>query len=287
MTAPLPPVPPGPPLPPPPTGPAAGAEPQPPSYSPGSHDEGGVTMPLYVPDGAEHLGGGTPDVTPGPRRSRRRDDVRRPAAKGRRRPVAVAGVAAAVVAVIGTAAFAGGLFGTDDDGAADRVAPVPSLSADQWPVDGSGSPSPEDGSATPSVSASVREDADASPSASPSATAPAPAPASAEPSAAPDAPEPARPEPARETSATPRTEAPPTAEGPSLRRGDRGQAVSDLKFRLREAGVYDGPMHDRYDASVEAAVARYQAARAITADPRGVYGPTTRAALEGETVGRQ
>ncbi|MCH0539018.1 peptidoglycan-binding protein [Streptomyces sp. MUM 203J] len=294
MTAPLPPVPalpapPEPPVPPDPAGPAGSAPatgPGAPAYSASSYDEDGATMQLYVPDGAEHLGGGAPDVTPGPRRSRRRDDVRRPP-DGRRRPVAVAGVAAAVVAVIGTVAFAGGLFDADGDDSADRVAPVPSLSADQWPVDGSGSPSPEDGSATPSPSASAREDADTSPSASASASGAAGESASAEPSAAPEAPAPARPDPVQETSATPRTEAPPTADGPSLSRGDRGQAVSELKHRLREAGVYDGPMHDRYDASVEAAVARYQTARAITGDPRGVYGPTTRAALEAETAGRQ
>ncbi|WP_236240539.1 peptidoglycan-binding protein [Streptomyces sp. CC228A] len=96
---------------------------------------------------------------------------------------------------------------------------------------------------------------------------------------------PARPEPSRETSDAPGQQT-PTAEGPTLRLGDRGQEVSELKHRLRQAGAYDGPMHDRYDRDVERAVAAYQQREGVTGDPSGVYGPATRAALEGETAAR-
>ncbi|OII62794.1 peptidoglycan-binding protein, partial [Streptomyces sp. CC77] len=274
----------------PPVPPGATHAPSPPWYGrPGAeaYDIDGHTLALRLAQQDGGAGAG-PDVTPGPRRARRRDNVRRPAAGGRG-AVAAAGVAA-VLAVIGTAAFVSGAFDADDS-TADRVAPVPSLSVDQWPVDGSPSPSPEtsseggdpDGSASPSPATSA--------SASRAASGPAAASASvrtAPPVAAPAAPRdpvPARPDPGRETPAAPGKQT-PTAGGSTLNLGDRGREVSELKHRLREAGAYGGPMHDRYDRDVERAVAAYQQREGVTGDPGGVYGPATRAALEGETAGR-
>ncbi|MFG3493915.1 peptidoglycan-binding protein [Streptomyces sp. NPDC047928] len=214
----------------------------------------------FAPDAAPDV---TPDVAPGPRRSRRRAPDPRHA--GRRPSIVVLGVAAAVVAVIGTAAFAGGLFGGDE---ADRVMPDPSAPA--WPSDQPEPPSTE-------ASGSTLASPSATPSPSASSTPPAPRPSDGTGGSATD------------TGSTPtraetRTKA-PTA-GTSLSRGDRGQGVTDLQHRLRELGLYDGPMHGRYDKNVEKAVAAYQARRGITADPRGVYGSTTRGSLEGETAGR-
>ncbi|NKY15815.1 peptidoglycan-binding domain-containing protein [Streptomyces somaliensis] len=59
----------------------------------------------------------------------------------------------------------------------------------------------------------------------------------------------------------------------------------ELQYRLRQLGMYGNAMDGRYDKGVERAVARYQERRGITADPSGVYGPTTRRALEAETFG--
>lgn len=262
------------------------APPSAPAPAPAPYGDVESTMSMYTPDGAEHLGAPPPpDVTPGPRGSRRRDDVRRPPT-GRRGPVAVAGVVAAVVTVIGTAAFAGGLF--DQDDSADRVAPIPSLSAAPWPSGDTGTPSPEgDASGTPSASTSASKSpsAFASASKSPSGSASASASESASEAAEPAAPEPARPAPVRSTTQEPRPET-PTADGTSLSLGDRGQPVTDLQHRLRELDLYSGPMHGRYDKGVESAVATYQARRGITGDSRGVYGSATRTSLESETSGR-
>ncbi|WP_222946976.1 peptidoglycan-binding domain-containing protein [Streptomyces sp. TRM49041] len=225
------------------------------------------TVRLHVADATDLAGPPPPDVTLGPRRSRRREDVRRPAAA--RRPGAVIGVAAAVVAVVGTAALASGLF--DTDGSADRLAPDPNLTAPPWPS----------ATAPPTATTTDAPSQPPSPSSSPSSSAPASASASEsrEPAATTPAP------PGQQPTRTFKSE-PLTANGPTLTRGDRGQPVSDLQHRLRELGLYSGPMHGRYDKNVEQSVATYQADRSITGDPRGTYGTTTRASLESETVGR-
>ncbi|MEU2180301.1 peptidoglycan-binding protein [Streptomyces thermolilacinus] len=214
-------------------------------------------------------GGGDVDVTPGPRRSRRQQG-------GRKRPGVVVAAVAAVVAVVGTAAFASGLF--DGEETSDRMAPDPNLSAPPWPS------ADDSGTASPSTGASTSPEESASPSAS------EPSPSASDTSASqarPEAPE------VRETaSVRPPSQAPsPTREtgqvsGSTLSRGDGGAAVLELQTRLREIGVYDNAMHGRYDKNVERAVAEYQARRGITGDASGVYGPATRAALEGETSGR-
>ncbi|MEU3342034.1 peptidoglycan-binding domain-containing protein [Streptomyces sp. NPDC006668] len=71
----------------------------------------------------------------------------------------------------------------------------------------------------------------------------------------------------------------------TLREGDSGPAVIDLQQRLRDIpDVYDnGSTDGRYDATLEAAVARFQLWYGIRGDETGVYGNDTRQALESRT----
>ncbi|MCH5671245.1 peptidoglycan-binding domain-containing protein [Streptomyces gilvus] len=71
----------------------------------------------------------------------------------------------------------------------------------------------------------------------------------------------------------------------TLREGDSGPAVTDLQQRLRHIpNVYDnGATDGRYDATLEAAVARFQLWYGIRGDETGVYGNDTRQALESRT----
>ncbi|MEU0663178.1 peptidoglycan-binding domain-containing protein [Streptomyces lavendulocolor] len=62
--------------------------------------------------------------------------------------------------------------------------------------------------------------------------------------------------------------------------------MMELQHRLREAGLYDGPMNGRYNEDVEWGVGQYQQARELWSDGWGVYGPETRQWLESETTGR-
>jgi peptidoglycan hydrolase-like protein with peptidoglycan-binding domain len=69
-----------------------------------------------------------------------------------------------------------------------------------------------------------------------------------------------------------------------LREGDTGPQVVELQKRLGQLLLaYIGPDDGVYDTDVANAVARYQRAHGITADPSGVYGPATRADLESRT----
>ncbi|MFH0241839.1 peptidoglycan-binding protein [Streptomyces sp. HK10] len=63
--------------------------------------------------------------------------------------------------------------------------------------------------------------------------------------------------------------------------GDRGSAVRRLQQLLREAGLLSTPVTGLFDQPTEAAVQNYQALHGVQDDPPGVYGPTTRALLEG------
>ncbi|MFF2997071.1 peptidoglycan-binding protein [Streptomyces sp. NPDC057950] len=72
----------------------------------------------------------------------------------------------------------------------------------------------------------------------------------------------------------------------TLREGDSGQEVSALQQRLlRIPDVYAGGSTDgSYDATLTAAVARFQLWYGIRGDETGVYGDDTRAALESRTT---
>lgn len=244
-----------------------------------------TTMPLFL-DGPP---AGAPGALPGaPPEAVVADETRRrtasayvgsgpdPVQPRRRRPFTVLAVGAAVAAVVGTAAFAGGLFDHEDSG--DAALPEATVSvpdADGGPaasVSHSPSASP---SATPSRSAS------ASPSASPTPT--------TSPSVSPSATATASPSPSASATKAPTTAAaPPVAElsGGTLRRGDSGAEVAELQRRLQEIWVYRGPEDGTYSEQVEQAVAEYQRWVSVADDPSGVYGPETRRALESQTSGR-
>ncbi|WP_433397238.1 peptidoglycan-binding domain-containing protein [Streptomyces sp. CA-146814] len=207
----------------------------------------------------------------------------------RRRPFAALAVGAAVVAVVGTAAFAGGLF--DRDGAQSEALPEATTSAPDTADEPAASVAP-----APSPSASAAPSRTASPSSTPSASAsasPSASPStseSAEPSATASAPATASPD-APSASATreaaPPTDAPPAELAPSsLRRGDQGPQVAVLQNRLQEVWLYHGDADGNFNDRVEHAVRIYQSYKAIEGDAAGVYGPNTRSALEAETSGR-
>ncbi|MFD9677595.1 peptidoglycan-binding protein, partial [Streptomyces sp. NPDC059981] len=128
--------------------------------------------------------------------------------------------------------------------------------------------------ATPSASA----DADATPSRSSSPSAGASASASRT-SAPPPTPSPSR---TRTTSPTPAPPPPPPpAKAATLRSGDSGPEVEKLQRLLASQGYYRGRVDGRYGRSVERAVEDFQYYNGVYEDPRGVYGPATRRALEG------
>ncbi|OIK04857.1 hypothetical protein BIV23_16050 [Streptomyces monashensis] len=80
--------------------------------------------------------------------------------------------------------------------------------------------------------------------------------------------------------------APTDPDGPgTLRQGDSGPDVAELQQRLlRVPDVYrDGSTDGTYDATLTAAVARFQLWYGISGDERGVYGDDTRRALESRT----
>lgn len=193
-----------------------------------------------------------------------------PVPERRRRPGALV-VAVAVVAVLGSVAFAGSLLaGGDHEGGealpdVETLAPFLSAAPDAPSADDSSSVSPG-GSASASRSPSPSSSASrsASPSASPSRSSAA--------------------APATTTVATGQVSAPATSSSAAtLGPGDSGPEVVELQERLDQVWLYDGPPHGQYDGRVENAVATYQAYRGITTDPRGTYGPATRRALEAET----
>ncbi|MCT7353485.1 peptidoglycan-binding protein [Streptomyces sp. 15-116A] len=70
-----------------------------------------------------------------------------------------------------------------------------------------------------------------------------------------------------------------------LSEGDAGPEVTELQQRLlRVPDVYrDGSIDGRYDATLTAAVARFQLWYGIQGDETGVYGDDTRRALESRT----
>ncbi|MCX4817228.1 peptidoglycan-binding protein [Streptomyces sp. NBC_01239] len=92
---------------------------------------------------------------------------------------------------------------------------------------------------------------------------------------------------------TPVTSAPVTTAGTAdpdgagtLREGDSGPQVTELEQRLlRIPNVYEnGSTSGRYDATLTAAVARFQLWYGIRGDENGVYGDDTRKDLESRTA---
>ncbi|MEU3054487.1 peptidoglycan-binding protein [Streptomyces griseus] len=274
-----------------------------PSGVPGPPGAAETTMPLFLGDDGPDAGVGTgtsastnagtnasASAPAGPgsrRRSAGAEPVFAPdpVQPRRRRPFGALAVGAAVAAVVGTAAFAGGLFGGDDS--QDEALPEATTSVPDTEDEPAASvaPSPS-ASAAPSRTPSVSASPSASPSASasptrsqePTPTATASASPTASASAVPDG---------GGASPAPPSEAPPAElAGPSLRPGDRGPEVAELQNRLMEVWLYSGPSDANYNDRVENAVAIYQSYKAIQGDPAGVYGPNTRRALEAETSGR-
>ncbi|MFI1187352.1 peptidoglycan-binding protein [Streptomyces californicus] len=214
----------------------------------------------------------------------------------RQRPFVVLAAGAAVAAVVGTAAFAGGLFGgaktstdealpetttsapdTEDEPAA-SVAPSPSASA-AVPRTPSASAS---ASASPSASSSPeKKKKSEKPTPTGSASASASASSGRSPSATPGGDTPTK-------APTADPPPPPATTGGMLRPGDRGPQVAELQNRLREVGrwLYSGPSDGHYSDRVAYAVAYYQSYMGVHGDPTGVYGPNTRQLLEAQTSGR-
>ncbi|GAA3833487.1 hypothetical protein GCM10022403_078070 [Streptomyces coacervatus] len=97
--------------------------------------------------------------------------------------------------------------------------------------------------------------------------------------------EPPRPTASAEPTATASAASDPDGAG-TLREGDSGPAVTDLQQRLlRIPNIYDnGSTGGTYDATLKAAVARFQLWYGIRGDETGVYGNDTRLALESRTA---
>lgn len=224
-------------------------------------------VPLPLPDAVELAPHDEPatldpvDLTPVRHRGRRRSHKSH---KGLM-------VVAAAVTVAGTAAFAGGLFSGDDErekSLPDRGTSAPTVSA-----------LPDTPTSSPSGSASASADASASPSGSASAGQ-----SSASTSADSSAPaNPSTPPPSTAQATGSVSEAPPAPGSGTLRSGDSGPEVVELQQRLAKVLLYVGPMDGQYGESVEDAVRSYQDSRNVKGDPKGVYGPKTRRALEAET----
>ncbi|MFI1421512.1 peptidoglycan-binding protein [Streptomyces sp. NPDC020731] len=92
------------------------------------------------------------------------------------------------------------------------------------------------------------------------------------------------PRPSTTAPSTPAPPAAPTGRG-FLHEGDSGPEVTELQERLlRIPDVYrSGTADGRYDATLSAAVARFQLWYGIQGDETGVYGDDTRLALESRT----
>ncbi|MET8896809.1 peptidoglycan-binding protein [Streptomyces albogriseolus] len=202
------------------------------------------------------------------------------APRNRHRRGALIAASGAVVAVLGAAGWASGLFSYDTP-SRDTAAPgdVRASVPDAASAAPSTEPSSEAPSAFPSASASASDSPSASASGSPSPSASSSAPsasATAEPSVTPSA--------GAESSAPAAAPEPeePADTAPVLRRGDRGPEVVELQQRLRRVWLYQGDLNGQYNHRVEEAVRHYQWSRGIN-EELGVYGPQTRSRLESET----
>jgi hypothetical protein len=183
----------------------------------------------------------------------------------RTRPPGVLIAAGAVVVVVGAGALVAGFMGGDSE---DEVLPRPQVT-DSLPVVPTG-----DGEATPTATGTPSRPVRAS--ASPVADGGADA--SATPSS-----EAASSGASSNTSRRPTTAPDGGGSGPVLQLGSSGDEVVELQERLRQLGMYQGAADGDYDASLRAAVARFQRNNGISGDSSGVYGPETRRVLEGAT----
>ncbi|MFE4055037.1 peptidoglycan-binding protein [Streptomyces sp. NPDC059096] len=197
---------------------------------------------------------------------------------GRRTALRLLAAGTVAVAVVGTAAFAGGLFaGADRDERA-----VPGTISTWLPSANDGATEEAPAPASPSPGASTGPtDVTRSPSAEATPSAPASSRAP-EPSASREPPASATPSGPAETSAAAQ---PGGAAGATLAPGDSGDEVVELQFRLVWVGLFHARPDGRYDRTVEDAVRRFQQTRNLQEDTAGVYGPRTRLALENETQG--
>lgn len=165
------------------------------------------------------------------------------------------GIAPAVVVGLTALAVAGAvvflLGGPDEERSPSRAGQRPDLSVPVLPARSpDASPTPAaTGSATPG---SPRASAPTGPTASRAATSTPPGSAPAQPSGGAAA---------------------------TLRPGDRGPEVSDLQARLQGQGFTYVSVTGVYDGQTRRGVAQLQSDRGITGDPKGVYGPATRAAF--------
>ena len=102
----------------------------------------------------------------------------------------------------------------------------------------------------------------------------------AEPSGTPARSAPATPTASTSTAASPTATGSPTASAPrTLRAGDTGPDVRELQQLLFTQGFTYVSVTGVYDAATVRGVTQVQQDRGLTCDPRGVYGPCTRAAL--------
>ncbi|MFI1176487.1 peptidoglycan-binding protein [Streptomyces melanogenes] len=191
----------------------------------------------------------------------------------RRRPLLLALAATVAIATLGTAAFAGGLFGGDSG--TDATGPSTTVSTAPDPATTSSSPSPTTAEprTTPHTSPSPRKSSP-SPSRTPKA--------STSPSRRPATPTPT---PSQVTGTVDTTTAPaaPPATAPVLRKGDDGPEVAELQDRLAQLTIYNGRIDGHFGSKTENAVRTYQSYMGLESDPPGVYGPETRSALEAQT----
>ncbi|MGY0062228.1 peptidoglycan-binding domain-containing protein [Streptomyces sp. LZ34] len=205
--------------------------------------------------------------------------------KSRRGPVVAVLSGAAAVAVAGTLAFGTGLLGGDKkhDQDADRALSDPSSSTpdddpstkdDETPDKPSSSASSATPTATPS--ASRKESASPRPSRSPSTL------KSKEPSKTATSPTPSATDATGSVSPDP-TETPTPTGPPVLEEGDSGSEVVELQKRLGQLLLYLGSSDGEYDDGVRNAVSSFQNTYGVEGDPKGVYGPNTRRALESRT----
>ncbi|WKV72891.1 peptidoglycan-binding protein [Streptomyces sp. PCS3-D2] len=252
----------------------------------GPHPLGDDTL-ILTPVGPRPLTGAAaaPGDVPGPRRNRGRRPASHRRAGGRRSAGAVGlmAVMAVMAAVVGAAVLGGPQV--DPRATAQRVESEPT-SVPLPAVDPTTAPSPG-GPPTPAAEgtegAAGPPDAAKQPSGRPGVTPPRPA-ATPQQGPAPRCVTPHLPGAPCPSAGRPETPS-PSRRPPDLCCGASGPEVAELQYRLRVLGLYEGRLNGAYNQRLTDAVAAYQSSRRLTGDPRGSYGPETRAALQREVPG--